>query len=84
MTDFSVYRVITNNPNWRDPHGVSPRIRFRGIPIALLDEFKAQYRGRRMKLRWRGPRAHRWDRNSYLRQSVCTREDALTFSVYQY
>jgi len=85
--DFSVYwwnAYLENAINGRSGKRLSESLRFKGIPIALVDEFKAQYKGRGYRLRWRGPRKHRLDRSRWLRQSVCTREDATTFSVYQY
>jgi len=79
--DFSVYA----------PHrahilawGKSQALVFEHIPIQYLDEFKARYKGRNYKLRWRGPRKHRLDRSPFLRQLDCTRADAVCFSVYAY
>lgn len=80
--DFTIYWVPQTV--WLSGEPVSPHLRFKGIPIHLLAEFKAQYKGRGFKIRWRGPRKHRKDRHWYLRQSVCTREDAVSFSVYYY
>jgi hypothetical protein len=73
--DFSVFRARGQETS---------ALVFKGIPIQYLDAFRAQYSKRGYKLRWRGPRAHRTDRPAWLRQSVCTREDATYFSVYQY
>jgi hypothetical protein len=75
--DFSVYWVLS----WER---TTASLRFKAIPIQYLEQFKRQYKGRRMHLRWRGPRKHRIGaRGRWLAQSVCLREDAVTFSVYQ-
>ena len=63
---------------------------FKGIPIEFLEAFKVIYaehqsRGltvciQKLKIRYRGPRAHRKDDPN--RQSYCLKKDATTFAVY--
>ena len=79
--DFTPYA-----PHWSDIlfEGKSVNLVFENIPIQYLDAFKARYKGRNYKLRWRGPRKHRLDRSPFRRQLDCTREDAVSFSVYGY
>jgi hypothetical protein len=73
MINFMVYRQP----------GV--RARFTNIPIDLLEVFKISMKNIGMlgglKVRYRGPRAHRSDsRNN--KDSYCLKQDAKTFSVY--
>ena len=83
-TDFLPYTVPAIVWDGESRYEVSPFLVFKNIPIGLLAEFKSEYKGCGFTIRWRGPRKHRKDRSRWLRQSVCTREDAVSFSVYCY
>ena len=82
--DFLPYAVPAIAWDGESRYEVSPYLVFKGVPIHLLGEFKSSYKGAGLTIRWRGPRKHRKDRSRWLRASVCTREDAVSFSVYYY
>jgi hypothetical protein len=57
---------------------------FKGVPVEMRDRVLAYYKavGQKVKLRYRGPRAHRTFRSQNTRQSSCLQSDATTFAVY--
>ena len=57
---------------------------FKGVPIEQRERVLAYYKavGQKVKLRYRGPRAHRTFRSQNTRQSSCLQSDATTFAVY--
>ena len=57
---------------------------FKNIPIVLLEDFKKSFKGEfKYRIRYRGPRAHNYNRTPDLRQSTCLKKDAERFSVYK-
>lgn len=58
---------------------------YTGIPIALLGVFRALYPGQ-FKIRYRGTRNTPLDfgRSALSRQSTCLKQNARTFTAYQY
>jgi hypothetical protein len=56
----------------------------KGVPIALRDVVLSYYKsyGKKVKLRYRGPRAHRTFRSPITRSNSCLMQDATTFAVY--
>ena len=69
------------------PRGWSGRCSayYSGVPIALLNEFRTLYPGQ-FRIRYRGPRNTPLDldRSSLSRQSTCLKQNARTFTAYQY
>jgi hypothetical protein len=57
---------------------------FKGVPIEQRERVLQYYKavGQKVKLRYRGPRAHRTFRSQNTRQSSCLQSDATTFAVY--
>jgi len=57
---------------------------FKGVPVEMRDRVLSYYKavGQKVKLRYRGPRAHRTFRSQNTRQSSCLQADAKTFAVY--
>ena len=57
---------------------------FKGVPVEMRERVLAYYKamGQKVKLRYRGPRAHRTFRSQNTRQSSCLQSDATTFAVY--
>jgi hypothetical protein len=57
---------------------------FKGVPIEQRERVLKYYKaiGQKVKLRYRGPRAHRTFRSQNTRQSSCLQSDATTFAVY--
>jgi hypothetical protein len=66
---------------YRSPGNASA---FKGVPVEMRERVLAYYKamGRKVKLRYRGPRVHRTFRSQNNRQSTCLQTDATTFSVY--
>ena len=66
---------------YRSPSNTSV---FKGVPIEQRERVLSYYKamGTKVKLRYRGPRAHRTFRSQNNRQSTCLQTDATTFSVY--
>ena len=62
---------------------VGQRAVFARVPMSKYDEFKALF-GKKFRLRYRGPRAHRIarGRSHSLAQSTCLKVDATHFSAY--
>lgn len=58
---------------------------FHGVPASLRDEVLSYFKSIdvKVKLRYRGPRAHRRYRSSNSRQTTCLREDATSFAIYK-
>jgi hypothetical protein len=57
---------------------------FHGVPVSLRDELLTYMKnqGIKVKLRYRGPRAHRHYRSPITRASTCLMADATSFAVY--
>lgn len=57
---------------------------FKGVPVEMRDRVLSYYKavGQKVKLRYRGPRAHRTFRSQNTKQSSCLKVDATTFAVY--
>jgi|Laugresbdmm110dd_1035094.scaffolds.fasta_scaffold32475_6 hypothetical protein len=66
---------------YRSPSNTSV---FKGVPIEQRERVLQYYKamGTKVKLRYRGPRAHRTFRSQNTRQSTCLQADATTFAVY--
>lgn len=58
---------------------------FHGVPATMRDEVLSYFKSIdvKVKLRYRGPRAHRNYRSSNSRQTTCLREDATSFAIYR-
>jgi len=58
---------------------------FHGVPATMRDEVLSYFKSIdvKVKLRYRGPRAHRRYRSSNSRQTTCLREDATSFAIYK-
>jgi hypothetical protein len=58
---------------------------FHGVPATMRDDVLSYFKSIdvKVKLRYRGPRAHRHYRSSNSRQTTCLREDATSFAVYK-
>ena len=58
---------------------------FHGVPATMRDDVLSYFRSIdvKVKLRYRGPRAHRNYRSSNSRQTTCLREDATSFAIYK-
>jgi hypothetical protein len=52
------------------------------VPIASLDFVKSVFAESKVRIIYRGPRAHRKNRSRHTRQSSCLKADATHFSVY--
>lgn len=72
MIDLSIYQIPNRTALYTN------------IPIHLMDEFLKlkSYIIAPLKIRYRGPRAHRQYRSVCTRQSSCLKQDATSFSVY--
>ena len=57
---------------------------FHGVPASMRDELLTYCRslGIKVKLRYRGPRAHRQYRSPMTRSTTCLMCDATSFAVY--
>jgi hypothetical protein len=57
---------------------------FHGVPAYMRDEVLTYFKniGVKVKLRYRGPRAHRVYRSPNSRQTTCLMADATSFAVY--
>ena len=68
------YRSHGNRHSW-----------FHGVPATMRDDVLSYFKSIdvKVKLRYRGPRAHRNYRSSNSRQTTCLREDATSFAVYK-
>lgn len=55
------------------------------VPIKDLDQVRLLFAKSRIpvKIRFRGPRAHRPGRTAHTRSSSCLKADAVTFAVYR-
>lgn len=69
------------NTLYRSPGNTSL---FKGVPIEQRERVLAYYKsmGQKVKLRYRGPRAHRTFRSPNNRSGSCLMQDATTFAVY--
>ena len=58
---------------------------FHGVPATMRDDVLSYFKSIdvKVKLRYRGPRAHRNYRSSNSRQTTCLREDATSFAIYK-
>ena len=58
---------------------------FHGVPATMRDEVLSYFKSIdvKVKLRYRGPRAHRLYRSSISRSTTCLREDATSFAIYR-
>jgi hypothetical protein len=58
---------------------------FHGVPATMRDDVLSYFKSIdvKVKLRYRGPRAHRHYRSSNSRQTTCLREDATSFAIYK-
>jgi hypothetical protein len=58
---------------------------FHGVPATMRDEVLSYFKSIdvKVKLRYRGPRAHRRYRSSNSRSTTCLREDATSFAIYR-
>ena len=72
MKDIWMYRSYGRN-SW-----------LHGVPATMRDEVLSyfKYQGIKVKLRYRGPRAHRVNRSAATKQSSCLMADATSFAVY--
>ena len=68
------YRSHGNRHSW-----------FHGVPATMRDDVLSYFKSIdvKVKLRYRGPRAHRNYRSSNSRQTTCLREDATSFAIYK-
>ena len=57
---------------------------YHGVPASMRDEVLTYFKsiGVKVKLRYRGPRAHRQYRSSNSRSTTCLMCDATSFAVY--
>jgi hypothetical protein len=57
---------------------------FHGVPATMRNEVLAYFKSIdvKVKLRYRGPRAHRQYRSSNSRSTTCLMRDATSFAVY--
>jgi hypothetical protein len=57
---------------------------YHGVPASMRDEVLTYFKssGVKVKLRYRGPRAHRRYRSSNSRSTTCLMCDATSFAVY--
>jgi hypothetical protein len=57
---------------------------FHGVPATMRDEVLAYFKSIdvKVKLRYRGPRAHRQYRSPITRSTTCLMRDATSFAVY--
>ena len=58
---------------------------FHGVPATMRNEVLSYFKkhGIKVKLRYRGPRAHRQYRSPNSRSTTCLREDATSFAIYR-
>jgi hypothetical protein len=58
---------------------------FHGVPATMRNDVLSYFKSIdvKVKLRYRGPRAHRNYRSSNSRQTTCLREDATSFAIYK-
>ena len=58
---------------------------YHGVPVTMRDEVLTYFKsiGIKVKLRYRGPRAHRYYRSSISRSTTCLMRDATSFAVYK-
>lgn len=63
---------------------VGRRSALHGVPISQLDNVRLLFAkaGKKIKVRFRGPRAHNAYRSPNTKQSTCLKQDAKTFAVY--
>ena len=57
---------------------------YHGVPVTMRDEVLTYFKnqGIKVKLRYRGPRAHRRYRSPVTRSTTCLMCDATSFAVY--
>jgi hypothetical protein len=57
---------------------------FHGVPATMRDDVLSYFKsiGVKVKLRYRGPRAHRRYRSPMTRSTTCLMRDATSFAVY--
>ena len=57
---------------------------YHGVPVTMRDEVLTYFKnhGIKVKLRYRGPRAHRLYRSPNSRSTTCLMHDATSFAVY--
>ena len=57
---------------------------FHGIPVQYREEVlrRLKFAGIKVKLRYRGPRAHNHNRGPFTNSCSCLMRDAVTFAVY--
>ena len=55
------------------------------VPMRHLSQVRLLFAksGIKVKVRFRGPRAHRASRTAHTRASTCLKDDAVTFAVYR-
>ena len=55
------------------------------VPMRHLSQVRLLFAksGIKVKVRFRGPRAHRSGRTAHTRASTCLKDDAVTFAVYR-
>jgi len=58
---------------------------FHGVPATMRNDVLSYFKSIdvKVKLRYRGPRAHRQYRSSNSRSTTCLREDATSFAIYR-
>lgn len=58
---------------------------YHGVPATMRDEVLTYFKsiGIKVKLRYRGPRAHRISRSPISRSTTCLMRDATSFAVYK-
>ena len=63
---------------------IGRRSALHGVPIGELDNVRLLFAnaGKKVKFRFRGPRAHNTFRSPNTKQSTCLKQDATTFAVY--
>ena len=75
MMDFSFKPYVSDSGRTSIFHGIP--VQYREVVLRRL-----KIAGIKVKLRYRGPRAHNYNRGRFTNSCSCLMQDAVTFAVY--